>query len=418
MSVRKRCSAKPTLAKGTPNPLHCPRSPRCGHHWLYDFRVNGRRYRASTETADKHQAQNIEARERARILEGRHGIRRQPDITFREFAKTYLRDHAELHKRSVDRDREIIKVLNRSFGSLILHEITAHRIEQFKRTRLAGKWRGHKTTSVPKPIKPATVNRELDTLKSILSKAVEWGKLLDSPARKVKRLRVDNTRTRILTPDEQRRLLSVCSGKLEAVVTLALISGARIGELLTLRWDQCGSDYITFLRTKNDRVRRLPVTPAVALVLNSMPGMTEWVFPNRRTGRPYTGQGLRSTLNRALLRAGLDPSDVSFHTLRHTALSRMIDQGADDYTVMAVSGHSSTRMLARYTHPTEARKVAALESFTDIVGTIWAHEPDSDATAIVGGTENRRFIEEKSGGRHGARTHDLRVANAALSQLS
>lgn len=90
------------------------------------------------------------------------------------FAEVYLRDHAELHKRSVSRDREILRVLNRSFGSLILHEITTHRIEQFKRERLAEKWRGHNTSGPPRPIKPATVNRELDTLKSLLSKAVEW----------------------------------------------------------------------------------------------------------------------------------------------------------------------------------------------------------------------------------------------------
>jgi hypothetical protein len=174
MSLRKRCSRDKALPDGSPNLLCCPTSPKCDHHWFYDFRVNRKRYRETTETSDKQRAKDIEARERAKILEGRHGIRRQPDITFKQFTETYLRDHAELHKRSVDRDREIIKVLNRSFGSLILHEITAHRIEQFKRERLAGKWRGHKNTSPPRPLKPGTVNRELDTLKSILSKAVTW----------------------------------------------------------------------------------------------------------------------------------------------------------------------------------------------------------------------------------------------------
>jgi hypothetical protein len=62
--------------------------------------VNGRRYRACTETHDKRQAEDIEARERSRILDGRHGIRRQPDVTFKEFAAIYLRDHADLHKRA------------------------------------------------------------------------------------------------------------------------------------------------------------------------------------------------------------------------------------------------------------------------------------------------------------------------------
>jgi hypothetical protein len=175
MSLRKRCSqTEPTTIDGAPNPLHCPTSPRCEHHWHYDFTVNKHRYRNTTETADKHKARDIEAKERSRILEGKHGIRRQPDITFRAFAEIYLRDHADLHKKTADRDREILRTLNRAFGSLILHEITAHRIEQWKRERLAGKWRAHGQKSNPNPLKPGTVNRELDTLKSILAKAEEW----------------------------------------------------------------------------------------------------------------------------------------------------------------------------------------------------------------------------------------------------
>ena len=149
------------------------------------------------------------------------------------------------------------------------------------------------------------MNRELDTLKSILSKAVEWGKLLESPARRVKRLKVENRRTRILFEDEQHRLLKACPRKLRAMVLLALVTGARIGEVLTLRWEDCQDGYVTFWKTKN---------------------------------------------------AG----DVTLHTLRHTALSRMIADGHDDYLVMEVAGHTDTRMLARYTHPREERKKQAL----------------------------------------------------------
>jgi hypothetical protein len=92
--------------------------------------VNGRRYRSTTDTTNKQQAKDIEARERSRILEGRHGIRRQPDVTFKELGATYLRDHAKLNMRSGARDEYAINALNRTFGPLILHEITAHRIEQ------------------------------------------------------------------------------------------------------------------------------------------------------------------------------------------------------------------------------------------------------------------------------------------------
>src|SRR5256885_11505766 len=141
-----------------------------------------------------------------------------------------------LHKKSAKRDREILKTLHRFFGSTILHEITPHRIEQFKRDRLNGTWRAFKQKKTAKPVKPGTVNRELDTLKSVLSKAVEWKYLVDSPARGVKRFRLQNRRTRILSADKQRRLLNACEGlpKLHALLKLALITGTRIGELLAL----------------------------------------------------------------------------------------------------------------------------------------------------------------------------------------
>ena len=104
---------------------------------------------------------------------------------------------------------------------LILHEITAHRIEQWKRERLAGKWRAAGQVSAPKGIRPATVNRELDTLRAMLAKAVEWGYLLESPVTRVKRLRLDNRRTRVLTPDEQRALLAACPRRFRAIVGAA-----------------------------------------------------------------------------------------------------------------------------------------------------------------------------------------------------
>lgn len=410
MSLRKRCNPgeAPTLKDGTPNPLYCETSPRCLHYWHYDFRVNGRRYRASTETADKQKAKDIEAKERSRILEGRHGIRRLPDITFKQFADTYLTDHAELHKRSVDRDREILKVLNRAFGSLILHEITSHRIEQFKRERLAGKWRGHNTKGSAKPIRPGTVNRELDCLRGILSKAVEWGKLLDSPCRKIKRLKVDNRRTRILTPEEQEAILEACPTKLRAIVTLALITGARIGELLALRWEDCQDGYVTFVETKNGKSRRIPLSPAIDAVLTAQARVHAWVFTNARTEEPF--KSVRQVFDRAVTRAGIDNSDVTLHTLRHTALSRMIATGFDDYTVMEISGHSSTRMLARYTHPTEERKSGALD--LPWMGTKRSQNTNAADGEPSTAPEITEMLKE-FGGPQRDRTVDLRIANAS-----
>jgi integrase len=179
----------------------------------------------------------------------------------------------------------------------------------------------------------------------MLAKAVEWGYLLESPARRVKRLRTDNRRTRILSPDEQRSLLDACPRKFRGVVLLALITGARIGELLALRWADCAGSFLTFWQTKNGKVRRMEITPSIQAVLDGLPKHSCWVFTNRRTQRRYTVNGARHVFDRAVERAGFS-ADVTLHTLRHTALSRMIAAGFDDYTVMEISGHSSTRMLA------------------------------------------------------------------------
>ena len=206
-------------------------------------------------------------------------------------------------------------------------------------------------------MKPGTVNRELDTLKSILSKAVEWKYLVDSPARGVKRFRVRNRRTRILSEDEQVPLLDACERmpKLQALLKLALITGARIGELLALRWEDCQDGSLTFWDTKNGKVRRIPITDTIAALLASRPRIHAWVFTNAKTEKPYTT--IRKVFERALDRAKIATGDVTVHTLRHTALSRMIEHGLDDYAVMSISGHSSTRMVERYTHTTLERRI-------------------------------------------------------------
>jgi integrase len=414
MSLYKRCSRSvpEALRGGDPNPFYCSTSPRCEHPWHYDFRLSGRRYRASTDTHEKAKAKDIEAKERSRILDGRHGIRRQPAITFRAFAKTYLTDHAEMHKRDRGvRDREIIARLDGFFGSLILHEITAHRIEQWKRERLQGRWQARGQRSRAKPVQPGTVNRELDLIKSILAKAVEWGKLIDSPARTVRRLRVENRRTRILSVDEERRLVEHSHGKFRSLVALALLTGARLGELLALRWEHVSETELVFLETKNGKSRRLPLTPAIRTLLEGLPRIHPYVFTNPRTGRPFTSIG--KNFERALDRAEISTGDVTFHTLRHTALSRMIAAGHSDHTVMAISGHSTTRMLERYTHPTQALQVSALSS-GDFLATNWPQTPRPSK----GPDPELRELLRKSGGRREDRTRDLRVANAALSQLS
>jgi integrase len=356
MSLKKRCSrsGSRTLPSGTANPLWCRTSPRCAHFWHYDFRVNGRRYRASTETADKHTARDIEARERARILDGKHGIRRQKDVTVRELWALYLANYATPnHKPStVHRERQMWRVLDRHLGGHLLHEITSFTLEQFKARRLAER------------VKPATMAREFMILSSMLRRAVEWGYLLASPAVGVKVPRDRARRTRILTPDESARLLEAYDhgrhAKVKPLIHLLLATAARFGELRVLRWRDCQQGYLWLYHTKNGRSRRLPITEDIAAILDAIPRLGEYVFVSWRTGQPF--KCVLTGFRAALKVAGIGTEDVVIHTLRHTAISRMMDANIDPRTIMEISGHSSLSELERYTHPREQRKAEALRA--------------------------------------------------------
>ncbi|MAG71060.1 MAG: tyrosine-type recombinase/integrase [Vicinamibacterales bacterium] len=341
-----------TRRDGHPNRLYCPTSPRCDHPWHYDIRINGRRYRASTETANKHQARDIEARERARILEGRHGIRRQPDITLRRFWPIFRDTYAKVHHRAttLDREKHIWRTLDRHLGAMILHQISAFTVEQYKSKRLA------------EGVQPATAARELLVLSSMLRRAVEWDHLAAMPSMKIPRS--VGQRTRILTPEEQQRLLEAYDRgrrvRVKPLIQLLLATGARLGEILSLKWRDIQRGYLWLHHTKNGKPRRLPVTPEIAGILASVPKRGPSVFVSFRTGNPY--RGILTGFKAALRDAGITSGDVVIHTLRHTAISRMMDANIDPRTIMEISGHSSLAMLERYTHPREQRKIEALEA--------------------------------------------------------
>ena len=98
----------------------------------------------------------------------------------------------------------------------------------------------------------------------------------------------------------------------------------------------------------------------------------------------------------------------------------MVLAGIDDYTIMELVGHLTKNMLARYTHPVTQRKQAALESFDCLVTGVLTSEHKLSTRAGDASETDAELAEfvRKFGGRQEARTPDLRVANAALSQLS
>jgi len=139
------------------------------------------------------------------------------------------------------------------FGDTPLSQNTTWQIEKWKAERR-------------KDVKPGTVNRQLTVIKHMFRKAVDWGLATSNPATGVKRFSVNDQRTRFLTEDEIPRLLEACEDDITSpwllpIVTLALHTGLRQGELLGLRWEDVDLErgLITTKRTKNLRLKASPL---------------------------------------------------------------------------------------------------------------------------------------------------------------
>ena len=119
------------------------------------------------------------------------------------------------------------------FGGRYLHEITPKMIEDYIMKRSRGCYfKGKQKRSV----KEATVNRDIACLKILFRKAVEWGKLEESPAKGIKTLKEIPNPPRLLEQEEVVRLLAEMPDHLHALVACAIYAGLRREELFHLRW--------------------------------------------------------------------------------------------------------------------------------------------------------------------------------------
>jgi integrase len=306
-----------------------------GNYYI-DYYVEGRRVRERIGP-NKRQAERALAVRRGEVLQGRLKIAdREPSPRLADFAPQYLA-YSEANKRSARRDRFLLKQLLASFGQKRLKEISPWLIEQHKARRR-------------REVAPASVNRELACLKHLFSLAIQWGKAQGNPVKAVKFFREDNQVERILTSDEEARLLGAANARLRPVLILALNTGIRLGECLALRWEHVDFDRgaLRVAHSKSGKSRNIPMNRAVVQMLLALRAA------GSRDGPVFqvAGRPVRS-VQRAfrLARRDADLRDVRFHDLRHTFATRLVTAGVDIVTVSKLLGHSTLAMTMRYAHP-------------------------------------------------------------------
>jgi integrase len=197
-----------------------------------------------------------------------------------------------------------------------------------------------------------TVIRELAYLSAIINHGRrEWGVNINNPVLMVRKPISPQGRQRILNVHEQEAVLAALEpmGRrnkyMHPIVSLALETAMRRGELLSLKWENINKTDQTVLLedTKNGDRRTVPLSTKALRILQSISSAgTGAVFP-------ISAGNVFARFKYAVKKVGL--KDVRFHDLRHTAITQMSTKLPNVIELSSVTGHRNLAMLKRYYHP-------------------------------------------------------------------
>ncbi len=143
----------------------------------------------------------------------------------------------------------------------------------------------------------------------------------------------------------------------------------RRGEILSVRWEHVDlARRVIHIPKAKAGARDQPITGVLADYLGElramMPGAV-WLFPaDSASGHRIN---IEKPFRRVVAAADLNPREVTRHTLRHTAITHLVQAGVDLPTVQRISGHKRLAMVARYSHQSGAHIAAAMERLEERV---------------------------------------------------
>jgi integrase len=260
---------------------------------------------------------------------------------------------ATLSPEWAERSRDILdRLIQPTFGTTKLSGLRREAIEQWLAQRRA-------------TVSSSTANKELARLKHLLTRAVAWGYLRESPAAAVKRGSEAPGRVRYLSPEERTQLLEggvqrvtstdgrtwalarPPSPTLKLYMIAALQTGGRRSDLIRLRWRDVDlhAGTISFVKTKNRERRIVPITATLRRLLLSLPRPLSGDAPVFPVVAPRV---LTRMFRRYVDALGLE--NLTLHSLRHDVGSVLTVAGTPQRAIMAILGHKDPRMTVRYQH--------------------------------------------------------------------
>jgi integrase len=363
-----------------------------GTVYWYHFLFNGEHIQKSTKQGNPRKARQIEAAHRTALAMGEVGIEeRRTAPMFGEIAKRFIAHVEARHENKPQTIKFYAAKLSRllqykPIAGARLDRIDEGVIEDYVVARRAS-------------VGPATVNRELATLRRMLRLAHEWREIQRVP--RIRLLTGERVRDFVLSRKQETLYLAACPQPLNDIAVLMLETGLRIGETLQMEWGDItlipvNGARFGFLKVregKSKNARRIiPLTDRAAAMLRERLAnqASDYVFGNR-DGKPYLGTSMNHLHRNAVApkvdgkRNELFPADFVLHTLRHTMLTRLGESGVDAFTIMRIAGHSSIVVSQRYIHPTPEAVERAFERLQQS-GDFAVIEPERQLPATVSAT--------------------------------
>jgi integrase len=353
--------------------------------WMRYAGLDGRIRYESTKTTDYKEAQ-------ARLIDRKKAVQDGKDpLSTAKMGKQTFKELSVHSLKWCERQRsypskvKFMGQLVRVFGNLPLKSFNTRMIEEWQSEKL-------------KINKPATVNRHLEVLKHSFKKAYAWEMVGQETLRRVSCIKLtpeNNRRLRYLSIEESKALVNACADHLKPIVTVALHSGMRKDEILSLEWDKhidLKHGFILLDVTKNGQRREVPVNGVVRETLQGLVRRLDspYVFIDgegrrfKEVQRSFTTACKEAVLERCStchyerqrteakapgncpqcgheLRRHKGIEDFTFHDLQHTFASHLVMAGIDITTVKELLGHKTLTMTLRYAHLAPSHKVSAVE---------------------------------------------------------
>jgi integrase len=288
--------------------------------------------------------------------------------TLGQLAEEYLAYKESRGKRSLSADRRLLntRLLPGLGAGTDARCLTSAAIAQYERRRSA-------------EVSAWTVHNDLTVLKHMLRLARKWGYIDVVP--EIDMPKMPAGRLRFLDEDEIAKLLKASSESrnpyLATIVTIALNTGMRRGEILGLEWERVdlATARITLYQTKSGKPRGIPINRAVYDALVALePDASKRVglLFRKRGGDGAWGQ-IRSAFESVVAKAGL--RDFRFHDLRHTFASHLVMRGASLSDVKEILGHADLKMTTRYAHLSPAHLRGAVDRLDGLTPSAQSTKP-------------------------------------------